>query len=110
MTSNPIIRATLLFAVVSAVVGCSEYMDRKDTIAFNAGEAVARNELAQTPDPWPPYVGKKNFAVSGVVIEGAMQRYKCPPAAGGGGGGLVNITNITNNTQGAGTAPTGGSC
>jgi hypothetical protein len=47
-------KSTLALATVLAVLGgCSEYLDRRDTIAKSGGNAVATNVVTQMVDPWP---------------------------------------------------------
>jgi ABC-type uncharacterized transport system auxiliary subunit len=45
-------KSTLALATVLAVLGgCSEYLDRRDTIAKSGGNAVATNVVTQMVDP-----------------------------------------------------------
>ena len=47
-------KRTLALATVLAVLGgCSEYLDRRDTIAKSGGNAVATNVVTHMVDPWP---------------------------------------------------------
>ncbi len=44
----------IVFTLGLASAGCSnQYSERKDTVTFAAGDAVATNLAVQTPDPWP---------------------------------------------------------
>lgn len=73
-------------AVLSAVpavglglwlAGCSDiYLDRRETIALDGGDAVAANEVSQMVDPWPRYSGNKNIPANGQRMQAAMQRYR----------------------------------
>jgi type IV pilus biogenesis protein CpaD/CtpE len=54
----------------------AEYMDRKDTIAFSAGNAVQTNIVTQVPDPWPSYARNRNIATDGERMQNAVERYR----------------------------------
>ena len=71
-------RATLVCMVTAGgLSGCSEYTDRKETIAFSAGNAVQTNVVTHVTDPWPSYAKNKNFAVSGQRMQRAVENYRC---------------------------------
>jgi hypothetical protein len=56
--------------------GCSDlYLDRRDSIAPFAGNAIAANEAVQTVDPWPPQSGNANIAFNGQRMTSAVERY-----------------------------------
>jgi hypothetical protein len=68
---------TLAFAAVLTVLGgCSEYIDRRDTIALSGGNAVATNVVTHMVDPWPRESANRNFAFNGARIESAFERYR----------------------------------
>ena len=46
--SNNVLRALALAALLAALGGCSEYLDRRDTISLGGGNSVATNKV--TPD------------------------------------------------------------
>ncbi|KAB0265766.1 hypothetical protein [Microvirga brassicacearum] len=74
--------ATARAAFVSIIaagnlIGCAEYVDRKDTIAFSAGNAVQTNIVTHVTDPWPPSSRNKNFAVNGQRMQRAIENYRC---------------------------------
>ena len=60
------------------------YLDRRDSVALNAGDAVAGNTVTQMVDPWPAESGNKNIAFNGERMQSAQQRYRTgkviPPA------------------------------
>ncbi len=59
------------------LAGCSDiYLDRRETIALGAGDAVAGNEITQMVDPWPPASGDRNIAFNGQKMQTAVQRYR----------------------------------
>lgn len=87
-------RAARLAAGALAVIGfgawlagCANsdlYLDRRDSIALGAGDAVAANSAEQTVDPWPPSSGDKNIPANGQKMQTAVERYRTgkviPPA------------------------------
>ena len=73
--SNNMLRVLALTAL-AALAGCSEYIDRRDTIALSGGNAVATNEVSQMVDPWPRASADKNIAFSGPKMEAAVERYR----------------------------------
>ncbi len=69
-------RALALAAMLAALSGCAEYLDRRDTISLNAGDAVATDKVAQMVDPWPRVSADKNIAFNGAKMESAVERYR----------------------------------
>jgi hypothetical protein len=71
-------RVTLIGLVTAGCLGgCSDYVDRKETIAFSAGNAVQTNIVTHVTDPWPPYARNKDIAVSGQRMQRAVENYRC---------------------------------
>lgn len=67
----------LAFATVLAMLGgCSEYIDRRETIALSGGNAVATNVVTHMVDPWPRASANRNIAFNGARIESAFERYR----------------------------------
>lgn len=65
----------LLAAMIPAA--CSEhYTERRDTIAFASGEAMAANRVTHMIDPWPPASGRRSIAFSGERMQTAAERYR----------------------------------
>jgi hypothetical protein len=52
------------------------YLDRRDTVSFAAGDAVAVNKAIQTIDPWPVYAGNTNIGYDGERAAAAAERYR----------------------------------
>ena len=52
------------------------WFERRDTIRLQAGDANAANKAMQMRDPWPPYVNNRHIQFDGVVMDGAVDRYK----------------------------------
>jgi hypothetical protein len=72
---------TIAVALASAITlaGCSDpglYLDRRDSIALSAGDAVAANMAVQTIDPWPAHSGNTNLAANGQRMQSAIERYR----------------------------------
>ena len=68
---------TLALGVLLAVLGgCSEYLDRRDTIARSGGNAVATNVVTQMVDPWPRESANRNIAFNGPKMQSAFERYR----------------------------------
>lgn len=65
------------FAVVFvSLAGCSQYLDRRDSITLGAGNALASDEVTQMVDPWPRTSANKNIAFSGAKMQSAVERYR----------------------------------
>jgi hypothetical protein len=61
------------------VAGCSDpglYLDRRDSIALSAGDAIAANKVTQMYDPWPARSGDTNIAFNGQKMQSAIERYR----------------------------------
>ncbi|MEJ1159512.1 hypothetical protein [Prosthecomicrobium sp. N25] len=65
-------------AVGLLLAGCSSdnYLDNRDTVTLQFGDAVAANKVAQTIDPWPPYVNDTRLPVNGQRAVASVERYK----------------------------------
>ena len=95
-------------AVLLAVMlgGCSDlYWDRRDSVAFWAGDAPASDVAIHTIDPWPPAAAKRRLTTNGDLAQRAAERYRtnkttplrpigtssvqmsASPGGGAGGGG-----------------------
>ena len=57
--------------------GCSDiYYDRRDTISFQAGDAVATNKVTHAVDVWPEAAGYRGIMSNGEKIQGGVERYR----------------------------------
>lgn len=75
--SSKAVGALALTALLgSSLAGCSEYLDRRETISLNGGNAVAQNSIVQMVDPWPRASANRNIAFDGNVMESAVRRYR----------------------------------
>jgi hypothetical protein len=70
------LRTFALGALLAVLCGCSEYLDRRDTIARSGGNAVATNMVTQMVDPWPRESAYRNIAFNGQRMQGAFERYR----------------------------------
>ena len=69
--------AILALAATTLLGACTDmYLDRRDSVSFGAGDAVAVNKITQMIDPWPPYAGNRNIAFDGERMQAAAERYR----------------------------------
>lgn len=67
----------LALAATTLTGACTDmYLDRRDSVSFGAGDAVAVNKVTHMIDPWPPYAGNRNIAFDGERMQGAAERYR----------------------------------
>jgi len=52
------------------------YLDRRDTVSFAAGDAVAANKVTHIVDPWPIRAGDRNIPHDGERMAAAAERYR----------------------------------
>jgi hypothetical protein len=102
-------RLRALFAALlcgSLLAACSEiYYDRRDTVSFRAGDAVAANKVVHAVDVWPEAAGYRDIESNGQKMQGAVERYrtnKVTPPVGIG----TSAISPTQSAAGAPTAPT----
>lgn len=65
--------------IAIALAGCADpglYLDRRDSIALGAGDAVAADAALQTIDPWPPQSANTRIAENGQRMQSAVERYR----------------------------------
>jgi hypothetical protein len=68
------VAAVLLGAMLG---GCSDlYWDRRESVAFYAGDAVDSNIAIHTIDPWPPAAAKRRLTANGELMQKAAERYR----------------------------------
>jgi hypothetical protein len=66
-------------ALAGGLAACAEadlYFDRRDTISFHAGDAVAANIITQTVDPWPRVAANRDIRFNGERMQAAAERYR----------------------------------
>ena len=67
------------------------YLDRRDTVSFAAGDAVATNKVTHMVDPWPPYAGNRNIAFDGERAALAAERYRTDKVKAASGTGTSSV-------------------
>jgi hypothetical protein len=66
---------TLAFAGLLAA--CSDiYYDRRDTVEFRSGDAIAANRVTQAVDIWPRAAGYRGGLTNGEKMQSAVERYR----------------------------------
>ena len=78
---RPLLAALVLGLGLSA---CTPYLERRETVSFHAGDAVAANRAIHTIDPWPAEAVRTDIPHSGRKIADAIERYHLPPKGLGG--------------------------
>ena len=69
--------ALLVLAFAATLGGCADiYYDRRETVAFHSGDAVASNKVAHVIDPWPRASANRNFEAEGQRMQRAIERYR----------------------------------
>jgi len=69
-------RMIVLAAAAALLAGCADYLDRRDTISLQSGNAVQTNKVTQMVDPWPAASADRNIAYNGAVMQTAAERYR----------------------------------
>jgi len=109
-SSSNMLRTLALAAFLSALCGCSEYLDRRETITLGSGDSVATNKVSQMVDPWPRASADKNIAFNGAKMETAVERYRTnrviPPQGIGTSASYQPSSNQQNNTAPVGPTVT----
>ena len=70
------IRLGLLAGVLTTLSACQSAFERKDTLGYGAGDAVAWNRTVHTIDPWPAASADTTIPVSGRRVAAAIERYE----------------------------------
>jgi hypothetical protein len=66
-------------ALAGLLAACSDadlYLDRRETIALGADDAVNANMVEQMVDPWPRGSSNKNIAFNGERMQRAVECYR----------------------------------
>jgi hypothetical protein len=91
-----LLMSATLCGLAGCLSGCSEYLDHRETVSLQGGNAVLANKVVQTIDPWPRESADNNIAYNGTVVEGAIERYRARRVKSPGGnasGGYQNASN-----------------
>ena len=76
---NNLKRAALAAALAGTTLlgACTDmYLDRRETVSFAAGDAVAANKVTHMVDPWPARAGDRNITHDGERMADAAERYR----------------------------------
>jgi len=80
MSSRPRTKPAALAAVTlgcAILGGCSDlYLDRRETVALHAGDAMAVNRVTMMIDPWSRASGQREIAFNGEKMQTAVERYR----------------------------------
>ena len=78
MSRNKSRGLTVLALAATTMLGaCTDmYLDRRDTVSFGAGDAVAVNKVTHMVDPWPVRAGDRNIPHDGERMAAAAERYR----------------------------------
>jgi uncharacterized membrane protein YgcG len=69
------VTVTVLLGMTLA--GCSDlYFDRRESVMFSSGDAVAANVAMQTIDPWPAVAADRKLHANGERMQRAIERYR----------------------------------
>jgi hypothetical protein len=72
--SRAVLGATALAVLLG---GCSDvFTDRRETLAFGGGDAIAANVAEQTIDPMPRYAYDQNIPYNGERMQRAVECYR----------------------------------
>ncbi len=60
----------------AGLAGCTDYLDRRETISYAAGNAIAHNQAVHMIDPWPAHAKNTRIDTSGERMARAVRRYE----------------------------------
>ena len=84
--------AILALAATTLLGACTDmYLDRRDTVSFAAGDAVAANKVVHMVDPWPARAGDRNIAFDGERMVMAAERYRTDKVKAVSGTGTSSV-------------------
>jgi hypothetical protein len=107
------VRRTLLLGAVLVLplAACSQYLDRRNAVTLNAGDAVATDKVTQMVDPWPRDSADRNIASNGERMQAAVARYRADrviqPVGTGTSGTYGQSPSAPPGTPGNNTTPLG---
>src|SRR3712207_5738010 len=81
LSSKACRRTVILTAAAVGLGGCADYVKRRDTVTFAAGEAQAWNRTVHVADPWPPAAANTRIDGDGRRVARAIERYEKGDAA-----------------------------
>ncbi len=67
----------LAAGIAALLAGCSDiYFDRRESLSFQSGDAVASNIAVHAIDPWPRAAANRNLESNGERMQRAAERYR----------------------------------
>lgn len=93
MSRNNARGLTVLALAAPLLLGaCTDmYLDRRDTVSFGAGDAVAVNKITHMVDPWPVRAGDRNIPHDGERMAAAAERYRTDKVKSPSGTGTSSV-------------------
>jgi len=88
--STNMLRGLALTGVLILLASCSEYLDRRETISLNGGDAMAADRVTMMVDPWPRHSADKNIRFNGERMQKAVARYRADKVVDPQGDGTSN--------------------
>lgn len=92
-------------ALSGLLAGC-QWLERRDTLSLQSGDAVAWNRTIHTIDPWPAASNDTVIPTSGRRIARAVEIYESGPTPQAAGAAPVSLVPIAPLVPGAAPAPT----
>lgn len=82
-SSRPERRLGLFIGLIATfgLGGCADYLKRRDTITFAAGEASAWNKTVHVVDPWPAHASNTRIDGDGQRVGRVIRSYSTGAAA-----------------------------
>lgn len=65
-----------LGGLVLAAAGCTDYLERRDTLLLGTGDAVQTNIATHVIDPWPAASRRLREPADGERVQRAVERYR----------------------------------
>jgi hypothetical protein len=109
-SSNAVRAIALAAALVTNLVilgGCSEYLERRDTLSTASGDAVYSNRVTHMVDPWPRESASRDIAFNGDVMQAAYARYRTGKVIQPVGNGTGSAYQAAQQAAPANTTPVG---
>jgi hypothetical protein len=103
-STNSLRVLTLSLALATLLAACSEYLDRRETVSLNGGNALVGNQVTQVVDPWPRASANRNIAFNGDRMQSAIARYRTNKVYQPVGIGTSGAYSQSSSSQGGGTA------
>jgi hypothetical protein len=69
-------RVILIGMISMALAGCMDYLDRRESVSFGAGNAQQANLITHVITPLPPHAANRRLLFNGQRIQGGLSRYR----------------------------------